>query len=250
MFSRHITVPQVGSPVGPDPDMVPVASVIPPKVDNTNVTAKNRLGLVLGGGLPAIPADIMKRVEDNSYVELSELLPEKIQEAFLYPDSKGKKKAQPLDKFVDWVLAFTVYSQALLAKDPTIAGDLIIFIGTVARLARDHPGAAWAIYERNFRANAVADPSTKWSTLNQEVWALSTVSKASMSASSGPGLPQPPSKRRAQNTCDKWNEGSFCPFKTCRFYHACSTCLSPQHRASSCPGALKSSSTPPSKKHA
>ena len=69
-------MPQVGSPVGPDPDMVPVASVIPPKVDNTNVTAKNRLGLVLGGGLPAIPADIMKRVEDNSYVELSELLPE------------------------------------------------------------------------------------------------------------------------------------------------------------------------------
>ena len=67
---------------------------------------------------------------------------------------------------------FAVYSQALLAKDPSIASDLIIFMGTVARLAQDHPGPAWSTCERNVRANAVADPSTKWNKPNQEVSAL------------------------------------------------------------------------------
>ena len=128
-------------------------------------SAKQKLGLVLGGGLPAIPADIMKRVADNSYIELSELLPEKIQEASLYPEGKNKKKAQPVEKFNDWVLALAVYSQALLSTDPSIASDLIIFMGTVASLAWDHPGGAWATYKRNFRANA--DPSTRWNKLNQ-----------------------------------------------------------------------------------
>ena len=226
------------------PDMVPVASCLPLK-GAAGESAKQKLGLVLGGGLPAIPADIMKRVADNSYIELSELLPEKIQEASLYPEGKNKKKAQPVEKFDDWVLAFAVYSQALMSKDPSIASDLIIFMGTVARLARDHPGAAWATYERNFRANAVADPSTRWSKLNQEVWALSMVNKTSQNSSSGFSLP--PSKRR-HNTCDKWNEGAFCPYKSCRFTHACSSCLSPLHRASACPGGAKSSVAPPPKR--
>lgn len=75
------------------------------------------------------------------------------------------------------MLAHAVYSQALMLKDPSIASDLIIFMGTVARSARDHPGAAWATYARNFRADAVADPSTKWNKLNQEGWALSMVHK-------------------------------------------------------------------------
>ena len=109
-------------------------------------------------------------------------MPEKIQEAGLYPEGKSKKKAQPIEKFVDWVLAFSVFSQALLTKDPSIASDLLIFVGTVARLARDHPGAAWASYESNFRANAVADPSTKWNKLDQEVWTLSMVNKTSQRA--------------------------------------------------------------------
>ena len=216
-------------------DMVPVASVVK---GASGEPAKQKSGLVLGGGLPAIPADILKKVADNSYIELSEFLPEMIQEASLYPEGKNKKKAQPIDKFVDWVLAFSVFSQALLTRDPSIASDLLVFVGTVARLAQDHPGAAWALYESNFRANAVADPSTKWNKLNQEVWALSMVSKSAQSSSTSSA--QPPPKRRAL-ACHKWNEGVFCPFKACKFVHACSHCLSPQHRASTCPGAPRSS---------
>ena len=47
----------------------------------------------------------MQRVAENAYVEISELLLEKIQEASHFPDGKKKKKVQPMDKFDDWVLA-------------------------------------------------------------------------------------------------------------------------------------------------
>ena len=185
-----------------------------------NDVPKPAQGLVLGGGLPSVPAEILHRIHKNSYVELSELLPEKIQESFLYPDGR-KKKAAPIDKFVDWVLAFCTYGQALLTQKPEIGGDLLTFVGTVARLARDHPGPAWATYEQMFRGKAVADPTTRWNKLDQEVWALSTV-KAS-------GPTQLPQKRRADRSCIKWNEGTFCPYKACKFSHTCSHCSSPQH---------------------
>ena len=64
------------------------------------------------------------------------MLTEKIQESFLYSDSQ--KKVSLLTRFVDSVLAFCTYSQALLAQKPHIGGDLLTFVGTVVRLARDH----------------------------------------------------------------------------------------------------------------
>lgn len=76
---------------------------------------------------------------------MSELLSDKIQESFLFSIGK-KKKVAPIDNFVDWVLAFTTYSQALLANNPAMGGDLLTFIGTVACLAWDHPGSAWSVY--------------------------------------------------------------------------------------------------------
>ena len=83
-----------------------------------------QMGLVLGGGLPSIPADLLQRIQKKQYVELMEFLPERIQESFLFPDGK-KRKLQPIDKFLDWVLAFCTYSQALAASSPHLAADLL-----------------------------------------------------------------------------------------------------------------------------
>ena len=150
---------------------------------------------------------------------------------------KEKKKARAIEKFTDWLLAFCTYSQALLSDNPHLGGDLLTFIGTVAWLAQDHSSLAWAIYERSFRANVVADPSLKWGWLDQELWALSLV-KATTSMS------QPPAnhltQKRKTPTCDKWNDSNSCPFKTCRLTHVCTVCRSPQHRATTCPSAAGS----------
>ena len=86
---------------------------------------------------------------NHSYIELSDLLPERIQDALLFPDSR-KKKSPVVDKFVDWVLAFCTYGQAIVSLNSKVSSDLLTFIRTVAHLARDHLGQAWSVYERNF----------------------------------------------------------------------------------------------------
>ena len=125
---------------------------------------KPKFGLVLGGGLPSIPAELLQKVHNGSYVELSAFLPERIQESFLYPDG-NKKKLPLLEKFTKWVLAFSCFGKA----NPDIGADLLTFMGTVARLARDYPGQARASDEHAFRAKVAADPTARWNCLDQEL---------------------------------------------------------------------------------
>ena len=234
LFSPHLYFSVAIRHAGPNPATLSglePTSVPPGALDTSSSLDQPQSGLVLGGGLPSIPPDLLKKVIQNDYVELSDLLPERIQEVSLFGDSK-RKKSLPIDKFVDWVLAFATYSHALLLKSPAIAPDLITFIGTVARLARDHSGLAWASYERSIRANMLADRSLSWRKLDQEVWALALVSKGSTHASGSN-----PSRKRSSTACGTWNEGKFCPFKSCYLAHVCSVCFSPKHRATTCPSS-------------
>lgn len=88
-----------------------------PLKDMTALVQSSKLGLTLGGGSPAIPVDAIKRIKEKSYIKMSKLLLEEIHKSFLYPEGKSKRKAQPLETFVDWVLALAVYSKALLIKN-------------------------------------------------------------------------------------------------------------------------------------
>ena len=204
------------------PAPAPVPSVTP----NTGTTV-SKAGLVLGGALPSIPADLLKKVKENSYIELTEFLPERIQDSVLYPDRK-KRKVSPISVFQDWVLAFCTFSHGLLSSNPQLAAELLTFIGTVARLARDRPGQAWAAYERAMRAKITADPSISWGHIDQAAWALATVQPTS-------GPPQAAGfKRKAGTYCLKWNH-SQCNYPNCKYTHACASCHNPGHRAPSCP---------------
>ena len=196
-------------------------------------------GLVLSGGLPSIPAELLTRILKHQYVELSELLPERIQEACLYSDTK-RKKSPPITDFMEWVLAFSTFGQALASQDPSLAPKLLVFVGSVARLARDLPGGAWAAYERAARGKAVANPGFPWEKLDQELWALAAVQSGSASSSATTNKGKRP---RSDQACFKWNEGT-CSFRSCKFSHVCSTCFSPKHKAGVCPsGAPKSKKT-------
>ena len=90
-------------------------------------------------------------------MELAAFLPERIQESFLNPEGK-KKKLSPIESFADWVLTFCCFGIAYMQSNPVTAVDLLTFLGTVARLARDHLGTAWATYEQAFRAKSQPTP--------------------------------------------------------------------------------------------
>ena len=154
----------------------------------------------------------------------------------VYPEQK-RKKATPISDFTEWVLAFSTFGQALASRDPALALKLLVFVGSVARLARDLPGSAWAVYERAARGKAVANPSFPWEKLDQELWALASVHNST--APSGPSVVQKGKWPKSELACFKWNDGT-CTFRSCKFGHVCSSCFSPKHKAGACPsGAPK-----------
>ena len=91
------------------------------------------------------------------------------------------------------MLVFCTYSQALLVQKPELGADLLTFVDTVARLARDHPGTVRAIYKQGIQANVIADLTIRWSKLDQEVWAVSMVK-----AAQGSGQPQLPQEKTSK----------------------------------------------------
>ena len=150
---------------------------------------KAKTGLVLEGSLLAIPADLLQKVEEGSYVE------------------------PPIDKFPKWVMAFCCFGLTLAQTKPNIGPDLLTFIGTVARLTRGHPGQSWATYEQAFRAKMAADPSCCWSELDNQLHTLCLAPR------SQPKWPTPPTST-GRIPCNRWNDDRLCPFTKCRYLHA------------------------------
>ena len=172
-----------------------VASSLPTGEPSSSPVAA---GLVLSGGFPSIPAELLTRILKHQYVELSELLPEKIQEACLYSDKR--KKSPPIADFTEWVLAFSTYGQALASQDFFLAPKLLVFVGSMARLARDLPVGVWAAYKRAAQGKAVTNPDFSWEKLDQELWALAAVQSGATSSSAAASKRKRP---KSDNACFK-----------------------------------------------
>jgi hypothetical protein len=106
---------------------------------------------MLDGSLPAILADLLKKVTEGTYVELSTFLPKRITESFLYPEARVL--AVPIEKFPELVMAFCCFGLTLMQRSPDLGADLLMIIG-----ARDHPGLSLASYEQAFQAKMAANP--------------------------------------------------------------------------------------------
>ena len=180
-------------------------------------------GFAPGGGLPALPASLVERIRSGSYVDLGDLLPEHIFEAFIEMDDKDKKKKKPhpIETFQEWVLGYTTWASTIVATAPDRGLSLLQYLGVVGRLARDNPIVVWRQYDKQFRQMAAAVPSAaQWGELNFQFlqWAKQTKE---------PSTP-------TRETCRRWNEGRYCQFSTCKRDHSCSSC-GRSHRAVACP---------------
>ena len=124
-----------------------------------------------GGGLPAIPASLVESIRKGEFIDLSDLLPENVFEAFVNMGDKDKdkkkKKKVPINSFQDWALAFTAWASTIVATTPTRGLELFHYLGVIGRLARDNPPEVWVPYDKQFRQMAAAAPqAAKWNELN------------------------------------------------------------------------------------
>ena len=144
-------------------------------------TSSNNLGFVLGANLPAIPASLMARIKKGEFVELGELLPEAIGEAFLLQQSgKNSQKTPMINKLVDWLLAYSCYASVLVDAEGHLAPQMLLYQASVVCLAWDYPGKAWLACDRAFRQKMAASKSSNWGTMDHDLWAMAIGSQNSL----------------------------------------------------------------------
>ena len=197
------------------------------------VSTAASVGFAPGGGLPALPAALVDSIRKGEFVDLKDLLPENVFEAFISAgdkDKEKKKKKISIETFQDWALAYTTWASTIIAASPSRGLELLQYLGVIGRLARDNPPHVWLHYDKQFRQMAAAAPqSTKWDELQFQFlqWA-----KQSQPA---PSLREP---------CRRWNEGRYCQFSSCKRDHSCSIC-GRSHRAIACSSSRAAPYPPP-----
>ena len=208
--------------------------------------------VLISGGLPPVPAKLVKRIQEGSFVEMAELLPETLSslEYGTNEDPAGqKRKHQEVSNIVDWVQCFGIYIAIISRKEPNRIADLIGYQSLIIQASSQCHAGRWVIYDRCFRLKASAVAVTEWSNIDITLWKLAfpdrlpsggthcltestAQTRTSFSGSSG----------RMRPVCLEWNETTSpeCSRPFCRYDHSCYRCIhlnvsSKNHKAIFCP---------------
>ena len=191
--------------------------------------------------LPPIPKRLLKAIKAGRYVDLGDLLPETLAEAFDSAVKEGKedkpsKKAFPINTPLDWGLAYATFASASTHFYPARAQQLLAYSGIIFRLARKVGGNAWQRYDSAFRQAAAVNPSLQWDRREPDTW-LASLAEDTRPKRPPPDPQTPPRKKSTFSTikaCIRWNRGN-CHSTMCCFAHECLVCQSTFHGAKDCP---------------
>ena len=92
----------------------------------TSYPNKSSPPVLISSGLPPVPAKLVKRIQQGSFVETVELLPETLSSPEYAPDNKpAGQKRREVTNIVNWVQCFGVFTAIICRKEPSRISDLI-----------------------------------------------------------------------------------------------------------------------------
>jgi len=124
---------------------------------------------LISGGLPPIPAKLVKRIQDGLFVEMAELLAETlISPEYTVDDqsTSSKQKPKEVTSITDWVQCFGLFIAIISLKEPHRIPDLIGYQNLIMRSAVQCQEGCWATYDRRFRLKASAVLISEWSAID------------------------------------------------------------------------------------
>ena len=212
-ISTHNLTQQPGAPTTQQPG-APTATLTSQKEDKGALMHPFN-----NPSLPPIPARLLKTIKSGGYIDLDNLLPEALSEAFDLTTHKGSKEEQAKRQFnisanLEWELAFATYTAAVTHGTPEKVHQLIVYSGIIFLLAREAEGPTWLCYDKEFHQAAAITPTMCLDQQQPDVWLACLASpcptgkspnKEAISSTAGP----PPAKR-ASNTaeaCHRLNRG-------------------------------------------
>ena len=142
----------------------------PPKSTGLTSHLKKPLPSVLiSGGLPPVPAKLVKRIQDGLFVEIVELLLETLSSpeyAASEEPAGQKQKLHEVTNIVEWVQCIGVFIAIISCKEPNRITDLIGYQNLIIQSSIHCQEGCWVIYDRYFCLKASAAIIQEWSTID------------------------------------------------------------------------------------
>lgn len=269
----------------PDVGAVSTSLVADPSA-GTVVVPTLPAGGYMGEGLLPIPERLVKKITELTFVEMRDLMPE----VWLREEEEAvaknvlvlpKKKAAPITDINQWVQCFAGYVGVLSVKYGRFVPELMAYMATIVKCAKDFDGVAWAQYDRAYRKQMAQRKELRWSRLNPTLFSLCFAGKAKRNATCAHCLadthttdqcpdnpvrfwgwqaqerergPAPAgNQQRGRNTqkpiCFLFNKkgGNECSYNPCKFAHLCLSCKG-NHPRSSCAKAAEGENPGPAKR--
>ena len=229
-----------------------------PKKSASPATQSTAEVVTLGAGLPPVPKKLVSRIQAGEFIDMSELLPDRLS-ATSPPFAKGdsseaKGQAKPSRRQVanvlEWLQCYSIYVAVVTEKKPDKIKDLLGYQALIIQAKMENEGDAWLGYDRRFRQIAASKPELIWAQLDPTLWnlAFSGATKVARCAHcfslthvsrECDWAPQDATRRLKQQSprthiCMSWNYNPECPYSDCRYKHVCLACNG-NHKVTHCP---------------
>ena len=226
----------------------------------------------IGAGLPPVPKKLVERIQSGDFIDMAELLPDRLGTQGNTPskDEKSKRPKRQVASITEWVQCFCIYMAVLTSKSPERIQDLLGYMAIIVEACREYEGDTWLGYDRRFRQRAAASPDSKWARIDPTLWNMAFTGQAKAerckycfslshkevdcdwapqtSSATAPlaahKFPTPRWTPRLRNApvCKSWNftQQPSCDFRSCTYQHVCMQCSKdPQadkaHKLINCP---------------
>ena len=241
-------IPSTGISGSVSPAGLPVTAGTPQVAPENTLDAEEVVHPFNNPSLPPITSRLLKVIKAGGYVDLGDLLPEALAEAFDRGSLRGDKedtasrKRWTITSLGDWGLAFSTFAAASTHYHPSKAAQLLAYSGIIFRLAREVGGSAWQRYDRAFRQAAAVNPALAWDRREPDIWLTSLAGESHSRAAGSSSAALPRKRPSGTEACLRWNWGS-CYSTPCRYLHKCIQCQSYAHPAKRCPQAAPRNSS-------
>ena len=238
-------------PPGDQLDHIGIMGEQPPS--NTSVTEKTNPMVPaphssLGAGLPPVPAKLVSKIESGAFIDMADLLPERLGTYCNDEEAKGKTKKPVVTNILEWLQCYSIYVAIRGQKQPERIRDLMGYQALIIDAHMEYKSNCWMGYDRRFRQICASQPGRSWAAIHPTLWNLAFAGQAKTTrcmycfslthqsndcelASSSRSQRFDLTSSTDQGTqrrqfCFQWNETQSvtCPYPNCKFQHVCYIC--------------------------
>ena len=163
----------------------PPPNTTPPTTTTTPFANTSDGCVMIGAGLPPVPAKLVSKIEAGDYVDMTELLPDRlgICKSTSTDDSfkRSRQKRRLYLVFWKWVQCYGIYMAVVCQKEPHRIQDLLGYQTLIIEASLEYQGDSWIGYDQRFRQRAATNTTLVWAKTDSPLWNLAFAGQANAS---------------------------------------------------------------------